>query len=227
MRVPSFSAPAMRSSARALLFSIILLGPACGNSLLLDERFNDTRLPNWTAIDDPDTVERPSKWVVEPDGWLHQRSNIWGRRGQDQEEFLGRWLGTYFVAGDAGWDDYTFSFRAKSEDDDGFGAVFRFLDQERHYRLLFVQDGMNGGPVVRLDKREGREYTELWRAARGYQKGAELFIEINLEGDTIRASVDGLPLLEVKDGTFRRGKVGLFCFAQDGQAFDDVRVVSR
>lgn len=216
-----------RSKARALLLSCLLVSPACGNSILLDERFNDTRLINWAAIDDPETVERPSKWVVEPDGWLHQRSNIWGRRGEGREEFLGRWYGTFLVAGDAGWGDYTFSFKARAEDDDGFGAVFRFTDHERHYRLLFLQDGMNGGPLVRLDKREGREYTELWRAASGYKKGADLFVEIGLEGDVIRASVDGQRLFEVKDGTYRRGKIGLFCFAQNGQAFDDVRVVGR
>jgi hypothetical protein len=217
----------MRYALRALLSTVILLCLACGKSLLLDERFNDTRLVNWTPVDDPETVERPSKWIVEPDGWLHQRSNIWGRRGEVQEEFLGRWLGTYLVAGDEGWGDYIFSFRAKSEDDDGFGAVFRFVDHEHHYRLLFLQDGMNGGPLVRLDKREGREYTELWRAARGYEKGAELFVEISIEGDLIRASVDGQPLVEVKDATYGRGRIGLFCFAQNGQAFDDVRVVGR
>jgi hypothetical protein len=33
-------------------------------------------------------------------------------------------------------------------------------------------------------------------------------------------------LLEVTDGSYRRGKIGLFCYAQKGQAFDDVRVVS-
>jgi hypothetical protein len=217
----------MRSTARALLFSCLLACLACGNSVLLDERFNDTRLVNWTALDDSETVERPSKWVVEPDGWLHQRSNIWGRRGEAREEFIGRWYGTFLVAGDAGWADYTFSFKARAEDDDGFGAVFRFTDRERHYRLLFLQDGMNGGPLVRLDKREGREYTELWRAASGYKTGADLFVEISLEGDTIRASVDGRRLFEVKDGTHGRGKIGLFCFAQNGQAFDDVRVVGR
>jgi hypothetical protein len=217
----------MRSALLALPLSLFLLCVACGKRILLDERFNDTRLVNWTVIDDPESAERPSKWIVEPDGWLHQRSNIWGRRGEAREEFLDRWLGTYLVAGDEAWRDYIFSFKAKPEDDDGFGAVFRFVDHEHHYRLLFLQDGMNGGPLVRLDKREGREYTELWSAARGYQKSAEIYVEIRLEGDKIEASVDGQRLLEVKDAAYGRGKIGLFCFAQNGQAFDDVRVAGR
>ncbi|HEY7911633.1 MAG TPA: hypothetical protein VIG62_06940, partial [Blastocatellia bacterium] len=111
----------MRSALLALPLSLFLLCVACGKRILLDERFNDTRLVNWTVIDDPESAERPSKWIVEPDGWLHQRSNIWGRRGEAREEFLDRWLGTYLVAGDEAWRDYIFSFKAKPEDDDGFG----------------------------------------------------------------------------------------------------------
>jgi hypothetical protein len=195
---------------------------ACSGTLI-DERFHGKELTRWTVIDDPETIEGPSDWRVEGDGWLHQRGNAWGRRG----DFLGRWYGTFLVTGDADWRDYSLSLKAKPEDDDGFGVVFRFRDPEHFYRLFFIEGGMNGGPIARLDKREGADYTELWSAARGYQKGAETFIEIEVISDTIRASVDGKPLFEVKDGSYRSGKVGLFCYAQSDQAFDDVKVVSR
>src|ERR1700730_13715215 len=140
--------------------TLVLCG--CANSVLLDERFHDTRLINWTVVDDPDTIEGPSDWRVETDGWLHQRSNIWGRRG----DFIGLWFGTYLVAGDVGWEDYTFSVKAKPIDDDGFGVVFRYQDPEHFYRLLFLQDGLSGGPITRLDRRESSHYTELWSVAR-------------------------------------------------------------
>ncbi|MGH9765053.1 MAG: hypothetical protein ACREAC_29810, partial [Blastocatellia bacterium] len=61
------------------------------NHVVLDERFYNEHLDGWTVLDDPQTVEGPSLWRVEKDGWLHQRSNIWGKRG----DFLGRWYGTY------------------------------------------------------------------------------------------------------------------------------------
>ena len=195
----------------------------CANRVLLDERFHDARLINWTVVDDPDTIEGPSDWRVEPDGWLHQRSNIWGRRG----DFIGRWFGTYLVAGDAGWEDYTLSVKAKAIDDDGFGVVFRYQDPEHFYRLLFLQDGLSGGPITRLDMREGSNYTELWSVARGYRLGAEMVIDVKVAGDVIEALADGKQLFEVKDGSYRRGKIGLFCYAQKGQAFDDVRVVTE
>jgi hypothetical protein len=195
---------------------------AC-SSVLLDERFHDTQLSNWKVVDDPETVEAPSQWRVEPDGWLHQRSNIWGRRG----DFIDRWYGSYLVAGDDGWSDYALSVKAKPGDDDGFGVVVRFKDPEHFYRLIFLQDGMSGGPITRLDKRNGADYTELWSAQKGYQTGAEMLIVVTAIGDTIRAEVDGKPLFEVKDESYKGGKIGLFCYAQSNQAFDDVIVNSR
>ena len=213
----------IRIFARSVVCVAMLPLWGCANRVLLDERFHDARLIDWTVVDDPDTIEGPSDWRVEPDGWLHQRSNIWGRRG----DFIGRWFGTYLVAGDAGWEDYTLSVKAKPIDDDGFGVVFRYQDPEHFYRLLFLQDGLSGGPITRLDRREGADYTELWSIAKGYRQGTEVEIEVTVAGDLIIASMGGRQLFEVKDGSYRRGKIGLFCYAQNGQAFDDVRVVKE
>jgi hypothetical protein len=194
---------------------------SCANRVLLDERFHDARLARWTIVDDPETLEGPSEWRSGPDGWLHQSSNIWGRRG----DFIGRWYGTYLIAGDADWKDYTLSAKAKAADDDGFGVIFRYQDSEHFYRLLFLQDGLSGGPITRLDRREGPDYTELWSTPKGYRPGAEMMIEVTADSDVIKASLDGGQLFEVKDSSYKSGKIGLFCYAQKGQAFDDVRVV--
>lgn len=206
----------------ALLFVALLFTASC-NSLVLDERFLDNRLTNWTIIDDPDTVEIPSAWRVEDDGWLHQRSNIWGRRG----DFLGRWYGTLLVAGDKGWKDYRLSLQALPNDDDGFGVVFRFTDAEHFYRLMLVNDTLSGGPLTRLDKRQGANYTEIWSEQKGYKKGAEIFIEIEVIGSRMRAWIDERQLFEVHDDSYKQGTIGLFCYAQSDQAFDNVRVVSE
>jgi len=207
--------------AAALAALIALAG--CQNRLLLDERFFDTRLINWTVVDDPDTLEGPSEWRVETDGWLHQRSNIWGLRG----DFIGRWYGTYLIAGDALWKDYTMTVTARPTDDDGFGVVFRYQDSEHFYRLLFIEDGLSGGPLTRLDKREGPDYTELWSVEKGYRPGSTVTVSVSVEGDVIKAWLDSRQLFEVRDKDFRRGKVGLFCYAQSGQAFDDIRVTEN
>lgn len=206
----------------ALTIAICISISAC-NRVVLDERFHDGRLPNWKVIDDPDTVDGPSSWSVEQDGWLHQSSNIWGKRG----DFLERWYGTLLVAGDVAWKDYTLSLRSEPGDDDGFGIVFRLSDPEHFYRLLFIEDGFNGGPITRLDKRNGPDYTELWSVKKGFRVGKAMSIEIEVVGDTMRAAVDGRKLFEVKDASYSQGKIGLFCYAQNDQAFDDVKVTTR
>ncbi|MEN3333982.1 MAG: hypothetical protein V7641_3347 [Blastocatellia bacterium] len=221
-REATLSPPVARFAVIVLATAATLVLAAC-KSTLLDERFHSNDLNRWTVIDDPETVEGPSVWRVEADGWLHQRSNIWGRRG----DFIGRWYGTMLITGDAGWRDYRFSVRAKANDNDGFGVVFRFKDAEHFYRLLFIDDGMSGGPLARLDKRDGAEYTELWSEPRAYKQAAELQIEVAAEGDHLSASLDGQALFDMRDASYRSGKAGLFCYAQSDQAFDDVRVVGR
>lgn len=211
--------PISRLAALVLMLPFAVSQAGCGR-VLLDERFHDKRQSAWLAVDDPDVLEGPSRWEVEADGRLHQHSNVWGRRG----DFLGRWYGTYLVAGDPTWDDYDLWVKATPGDDDGFGVVFRFTDAGHFYRLILLEDGFSGGPITRLDKRDGADYTELWSAPRGYKKGVETVIHVRVTEDRISGDVDGRPLFEVRDRSYRRGKVGLFCYAQRDQAFDDVKV---
>ena len=191
--------------------------------VLVDDRFNGGPLRGWTVVDDPETVEIPSNWDPDDDGWLHQRSNIWGRRG----DFMGRWYGTMLVAGDDTWEDYNFSVKARPADDDGFGVVFRFKDSEHFYRLFLVQDGLSGGPFTRLDKRIGPDYTELWSSQLGFKPGEQLLIRVEVISNSITAWINDRRLFEVTDESYASGKIGLFCYAQDDQAFDDVRVERR
>lgn len=215
---------ALSKSSVWLHFVVLLtLGTLSCSRVELDERFHNPDLTKWTIVDDPDTVEGPSDWRVEKDGWVHQRSNIWGRRG----DFIERWYGTFLVAGSTDWQDYTFSVKAKPDDNDGFGVVFRYSDSSHFYRLLFIESETNGGPLARLDKRMGDDYTRLWVSERGYKPGAEMTITIDVSGSRISASVDGVVLADILDGSYARGKVGLFCFAQNAQAFDDVRVTVK
>jgi hypothetical protein len=119
------------------------------------------------------------------------------------------------------------SLKAKPDDNDGFGLLFRFGDASHFYRLLFIEDPMNGGPITRLDKRDGPDYTEVWSSPKGYKVGSAMQIEIEALGDSLKGSVDDRPLFDAKDASYKRGKIGLFCFAQSGQAFGDVKVTLK
>ena len=81
--------------------------------------------------------------------------------------------------------------------------------------------------MTRLDKRDGPDYTELWSSPNGYRPGVEETIEIRVSGDLIRASVDNHFLCETRDKSYKNGRIGLFCYAQSRQAFDDVKVVEE
>jgi hypothetical protein len=211
----------MRIPAIALFILLCTLLTSC-KSPLLDERFLDHRLTDWTVVDEPDTVEIPSEWLVEGDDRLHQRSNIWGRRG----DFLGRWYGTILLNGEIDWTDYRLSLKALPMDDDGFGVVFRYSDAQHFYRLLLINDSLSGGPLIRLDKRDGADYMELWSEKTGYKKGAEMQIEVEVIGNLIHLTVDGRRLPQLSDDAYKAGKIGLFCYAQSHQIFDDIRVIS-
>jgi hypothetical protein len=210
----------LNTTLRLVVIGLVMLAFNSCSSVLLDERFHDERLVNWVVVDDSETVEGPSEWKVARGAGLQQLSNIWGRRG----DFIGRWYGTFLIAGDGDWSDYTLQLKVKPVDDDGFGVVFRWMDAEHFYRLIFVQDGFNGGPITRLDKRDGADYTELWSAPKGYRSGIEAHIQVEVDGDMLAARIDGRELFRVRDSSYRRGKIGLFCYAQKGQAFENVRV---
>jgi len=54
-----------------------------------------------------------------------------------------------------------------------------------------------------------------------------MLIEVEVSEDKIRGSVDGRTLFEVRDSSYRRGKIGLFCYAQEGQGFDNITVIGQ
>ena len=81
--------------------------------------------------------------------------------------------------------------------------------------------------MTRLDKRIGDEYTEIWSKKDGFREGTELLIELETSGETIKGRLNGRPLFEARDPTYEKGKIGLFCYAQSDQAFDDIKVTLK
>ena len=78
-----------------------------------------------------------------------------------------------------------------------------------------------------MDRRSGDDYTEIWSTKEGFREGSEVMIEIEAVGDTITGKLNRRVLFEVQDSTYLKGKVGLFCYAQGDQAFDDVKVILK
>lgn len=134
-------------------------------------------------------------------------------------------LGTQAVAGDGGWTDYQLRFEAKALDDDGWGCLLRYLDDQNHYRFLWVNDPAGGGPSRRLERVASGQRTLLWEDRTPYPARTWVAVEAALAGAEITLRIDGREVAHVTDQNgLAAGRIGLFCWAQQGQLFRSIRV---
>jgi hypothetical protein len=181
--------------------------------------FSDTfsgNLANWTVVDEG-TNEGPSEWVIS-NGEVIQRSNIWG--GNDFGNDPVR-PGTYiYYAGNASWQDYSFSVRLMSEDNDAIGAMFRFQDSRNYYR--FSMDSQDG--YRRLVKVVNGVTTVLAEDAFRYVTGQWYTLRVSLVGKSIRIYLNQTLIFVVVDDSISAGKIALYSWGNQGSHFDDVVV---
>ena len=168
--------------------------------------------PGWTVADLSGTGG--SSWLV-VDGALSQRSNLGGGGAPN-------WFGTLATAGSANWTDVSFDTRFWSTDNDSVGVVFRHTDAGNYYRLRLdaertaVQLASVRNGVVRL-------LGEVAGVA-GYAPDHWHGIRVVATGTRLRVFVDGGLVFDVQDSDHPRGRVGLYCWANQFVSFDDVVV---
>lgn len=169
------------------------------------------RVGRWTVLDEG-TVGAPSVWKLYRDA-LVQTSNIYTSAAPE-------YPGTFVVAGDAGWTDYRFSARLRSDDDDAIGLLFRYVDRDNYYRLsLDAQRSYR-----RLVRKHNGIVTTLWEEASGYQVGRWFTLTVEAVGSRLTGYLDGDRLFRVVDAVHRSGKVGLYCWGNTNARFDEVEV---
>jgi hypothetical protein len=174
-----------------------------------DRAFGDPT--GWSIVDLGSSG--PSAWLI-CDRQLMQRSNIGGSAPD--------YAGTLAVAGIANWTDVTVTARFYSQDNDSCGVVFRYQDSGNYYR-------------VRLDAE--RTQAELTRFANGVstvlaQRSGEAGfaqtfwheLTVTAIGDRLRVFRNGELLFDVQDSAHASGRIGLYSWADQWVAFDDVSV---
>jgi rhamnogalacturonan endolyase len=116
------------------------------------------------------------------------------------------------VTGDPEWGDYTVQARVRPLSlADMAGLVFRYRTN-RHYYLFSLTGGTTARLLVRLPIEQTfrvAEWRELASAPFTYDTTRYFTLQVQNEGPLIRASIDGKPLLEARDGEIVRGKVGV------------------
>ncbi len=120
------------------------------------------------------------------------------------------------------WTDYRFSANLRSDDNDAFGVVFRYKDNDNYYRFSWDRER----PALRLVKKVRGEYRLLAEEAVPYETGRTYRVEVLALGTRLEVRVDETPIFSVSDPDHRSGTIGFYCWANAGSTFDDVVVES-
>ena len=108
-------------------------------------------------------------------------------------------------------------------EDQAAGIIFRVQDKNNYY-------------IVRANALEGN--VNIYKYVRGrriFIKGTGAHVSSNrwqqlgvaATGSRVRGSLNGHPVVEATDDTFRAGKIGLWTKSDSVTCFDDVRVTTR
>ena len=108
-------------------------------------------------------------------------------------------------------------------EDQAAGIIFRIQDKDNYYilRANALEDNVNIYKYVR-----GRRiFIKGANAKVSSNKWHRLGVEVT--GSRIRGSLNGQPMVETSDGTFRAGKIGLWTKADSVTCFDNIKVTVR
>ncbi|HVT04520.1 MAG TPA: family 16 glycoside hydrolase [Thermoanaerobaculia bacterium] len=210
--------------------ALILIGcqarhpPRMRTRVLFEELFREPPLltDRWEIHEARDAILGPSKWFLK-DSAIWQTSNIFRKGEWERVALQGS---TLVTRGGQEWDDCQITVKFKSTDDDGVGVVFRYRDEEHHYRFITVEDKENGGPFRRLQVLDGKNITTLAETTLGYNRGESHTIRIRTAGPDLQVWFDG-DELSAKSSLFRQGKIGLLTYAENPIAFYFVRVTKE
>jgi hypothetical protein len=193
--------------------------------LLFQDTFEDPDFSaRWTRHDQTTHGATTSMWQVE-NGELRQTSNLYGLSYDSLPK-----PGTYVVAGDPTWQDITFKATLRSDDDDAIGVIFRYQDEQNYYR--FSMDRQRR--YRRLVKFEEGQAELLYddNTQEGFELGEPYEVEVQLttaNGAThiaIRLNSSIWGEVTDQDEPIEQGQIGLYCWANTGARFSNVRVAT-
>ncbi|UCG46066.1 MAG: hypothetical protein JSU94_11245, partial [Phycisphaerales bacterium] len=176
--------------------------------------FSDNNYDGWRIVNNG-TLYGPSVWSAAT-GELVQSSNVFGGDGVSVDM-----PGTYAVREDGyAWEDYAVSLTMSSDDDDGIGVMFRYVDDDNYYRFSWDKQRS----YRRLVKKENGVFTLLAQDNVPYVTGQSYAVDIAIEGPSIGVLVDNEVVFLSSDYSFESGSVGLYSWGNAGAHFDDVVV---
>lgn len=184
---------------------------------ILDEDFADNNLGRWEIIDNG-KIAAPSDWQVYEHA-LMQTSNIW-----DGAEFPGASVankpGTLIWARDFSGTDFKMTCTIRSNDDDEFGVLFRFLDNDNYYR--FSMDSEQG--YRRLTKIVHGKASVIATEAFAFEPQRDYAVVVYAIGPRLQIFLDGRRVFDIEDASLTSGSIAFFTWKNDAALFKDVHV---
>lgn len=188
--------------------------PEAAAPVLLEEDFNAFDFTGWT-VEDWGQLSMPSSWSAAT-GALVQSSNIFSA---DKEGLFG----THVIYEDGrSWTDYRIALQLWSADNDSFGVLFRYQDDENFYRFNWNQEVA----VRNLVKVENGVKTFLAQDSVAYQSNEIYYVEIVARGPDLELWIDGEQIFTVVDDALKSGTIGFTNEGNEGSHFDILRVTA-
>ena len=139
------------------------------------------------------------------------------------------------IAGESEWMNIALDVKMTPHDDDGIGVIFRWQSSTvssdgNFYRFMIVNDQDSGGPKARVDKHIDGVWSILGEdasTAYNYNEGSTYSVEVTMVLDEFIIKLNDKIIFTFTDNSLSSGKVGLFCFAEEGADFDDIKVYRR
>jgi lysophospholipase L1-like esterase len=189
-----------------------LVGEVAPLALPFSDNFDDGNSDGWAFVNETPLADA---WSA-GSGSLTQANAIESVASFEESFHLGSYA--WLPAGTS-LTDYRVSARLERTGAgraESFGILFRYRDVDNFYRFtLNTRYGFG-----RLEKREGGVYFTLAVNAFGDDPSSPFTLGIDVDGQDIRVSVDGSPVMAATDGAHAAGSIGLF--TQSPTKFDDV-----
>jgi hypothetical protein len=159
----------------------------------------------------PEFISVLGDWAVEP----FANGKVVKQRGEFHDADFPR-----IVLKDASFENVHVKARCSMQEGDtdrACGLMFRFRDSDNYYltRANALEDNVRFYRVVDGDREELASHDIKVTPAEWHT------LEAFAEGGRVRIVWDGQPIITRDDGTFTRGKVGLWTKADSVTAFDD------
>ncbi|RKX83690.1 MAG: hypothetical protein DRP57_07430, partial [Spirochaetes bacterium] len=203
----------------------------CGNlssaNLELFEDFNDGNYSDdspitWIVVNQG-IEDDTANWTV-VNGMLSEQGNAYDDSDNRNTTALGTFV---YPNGSYSWTDFRLKATLMSEDDDGIGLMFRFVNSSTYYRFKWQDqaDAATGSvPHRRLEKFVNNAWTVLANENVGYDQGKQYTVIIEAIGDNIKVYIDNELVFNVTDDSISNGSVALYSWGEEGAYFDDIEV---